>query len=140
MFVFIGNGRSVSSPVYIDDLINGILLATENGRNGQIYILGGEKPVTKQELINAIADRLGIGHSKIKIPRWFGWLSALGVEYLGRIFHFEPILTRTRVSMMADNFGYSIQKAKKELGYKPQTGLRNGIAKTVTYYLENGLL
>ncbi len=59
---------------------------------------------------------------------------------LGRLLRFEPILTRSRVMMMADNFGYSIAKARDELGYAPQTDLREGIAMTVRSYREAGLL
>jgi nucleoside-diphosphate-sugar epimerase len=59
---------------------------------------------------------------------------------LGRALRFEPILTRSRVMMMADNFGYTIAKARKELGYAPQTSLADGIAATVRSYREAGLL
>jgi nucleoside-diphosphate-sugar epimerase len=42
--------------------------------------------------------------------------------------------------MMADNFGYSIAKAREELGYAPRIGLREGIETTVRSYAEAGLL
>ena len=53
---------------------------------------------------------------------------------------FEPILTRSRVMMMADNFGYSIEKARAELGYEPRTGLDEGIRRTVASYRSDGLV
>ena len=42
--------------------------------------------------------------------------------------------------MMADNFGYTIAKARDELGYAPATGLDEGIAATVRHYVETGKL
>ena len=42
--------------------------------------------------------------------------------------------------MMGDNFGYSIHKAREELGYAPMTGLGRGIRLTVDGYVEQGLL
>ena len=55
-------------------------------------------------------------------------------------FGFEPILTRSRIMMMADNFGYSIDKARKELGYEPEHDLREGIGLTVSDYRRTGKL
>jgi len=139
-YTFIGNGQSVNHPVYIDDLVVGILHAVVKGRAGEVYIIGGERPVTKKELVYTIADALGVKRPKTKIPCSFALLASLILEFLGRTFHFEPILTRTRVRMMTDNFGYSIQKAKTELDYKPETDLQDGIAKTVKNYIEKCLL
>jgi len=139
-YVFIGGGESVNHPVFIDDLVRGILLAIERGRVGEVYIVGGERPVTKRELVFAIADALGARRPRINIPRWFASISAWTLELAGHLLRFEPILTRSRVMMMADNFGYSIAKARDELGYAPQTDLRRGIELTVRSYVEAGEL
>jgi nucleoside-diphosphate-sugar epimerase len=139
-YVFIGGGESVNHPVFVDDVIRGILLAIERGRVGEVYIVGGERPVTKREFVWAIADALGAKRPGWSIPKWFAVITAWKLELLGRIFRFEPILTRSRVMMMADNFGYSIAKAREELGYAPRVGLREGIEATVRSYAEAGLL
>lgn len=139
-FAFIGDGMSVNHPVFIDDLINGIFLALEKGKNRQIYIIGGERPVTKKELVHTIADTLGVKRPGIYIPRWIADLAAPLLEMTGRIIGFEPVLTKSRVMMMGDNFGYSIKKAQSELGYNPIVSLKDGIEKTVRYYLEKGLI
>ena len=112
----------------------------DRGRVGEIYIIGGERPVTKRELVDTIADTLGVKRPGIRIPRWVAAIAAWKLEVLGRLLRFEPILTRSRVMMMADNFGYSIAKARNELGYVPQTDLDEGIAATVRSYREAGLL
>ena len=139
-FVFIRRGESVNTPVYIDDVIDGILLALAKGRAGEVYIIGGERSVTKQEMACTIADALDVPRPSMGIPRWLAWSSAIGLEGLGRLFGFEPILTRSRVRIMADNYGYTIEKAMKELGYKPKTGYKDGIARTVRDYSARGLL
>lgn len=139
-YAFISGGHSVNHPVYIDDLIRGVRLAYDHGRPGEIYIVGGNRPVTKRELVNAIADRLGVRRPWISIPRWVAEIAAFKLELLARVHAFEPILTRSRVMMMADNFGYSIDKARRELGYEPQVELEEGIARTVEAYREAGAL
>jgi nucleoside-diphosphate-sugar epimerase len=139
-YVFIGDGESVNHPVFIDDLIAGLMLAIERGRPGEVYIVGGERPVTKRELVNTIADALGVPHPRRGIPVGLARVAAAALELAGRTFGFEPILSRSRVMMMADDFGYSIAKARRELGYEPSTGLPEGIAATVESYRREGRL
>lgn len=139
-YAFIGDGESVNHPLYIDDLLCGILLAAERGRPGEVYIIGGPRPVTKRELAHTIADALGVRRPSLRIPRALAAAAAPLLEAAGRALGFEPILTRSRVMMMADNFGYSIDKARRELGYEPRTDLREGIAQTIHSYVESGRL
>lgn len=139
-YVFIAGGESVNHPVFVDDVIRGILLAIERGRVGEVYIIGGERPVTKREFVWSIADALGVQRPGWSVPKWFAVIAAWKLEILGWLLRFEPILTRSRVMMMADNFGYSIAKAREELGYAPRVGLREGIETTVRSYAEAGLL
>jgi nucleoside-diphosphate-sugar epimerase len=137
---FIGGGESVNHPVFVDDLVDGIRLAIERGRVGETYIIGGERPVTKREFAFAIADALGVKRPALNLPRWLADLAAWKLELLGRVLGYEPVLTRSRVMIMADNFGYSIAKARAELGYAPRTALEEGVARTVRAYVEAGLL
>lgn len=138
--VFIGNSKTVNTPVYIDDLVSGILLLMSRGRNAEVYIIGGPSVVTKEELVYTIADELGAKRPRLRIPRMAATLTSAGCELFGRTFHFEPVVTHSRVSLMADNFGYSSHKAEKELGYKPTTTLREGVAAVIKDYKERGWL
>jgi dihydroflavonol-4-reductase len=137
---FVGGGESVNHPVYIDDLIAGILLGLQRGRVGEVYILGGERPVSKKEMAYTIADVLGVKRPAFDLPRWAASFAAIVLEAAGRVLRFEPVLTTSRVMMLADNFGYSIRKAREELGYEPRTGLRPGIERTVAHYRAAGAL
>jgi nucleoside-diphosphate-sugar epimerase len=139
-YVFIGGGKSFNHPAYVDDVVRGTLLALERGRDGEVYIVGGDRPVTKRELVYTIADALEVDRPRWNVPRWLALIAAWKLELLGRLFRFEPILTRSRVMMMADDFGYSIEKARKELGYSPRTSLHDGIAATVRSYRDAELL
>ncbi|MCP3978209.1 MAG: NAD-dependent epimerase/dehydratase family protein [bacterium] len=139
-YAFVGDGLSVNHPVFIEDLVRGILLALEHASSGEVYIIGGPQPETKRDLIYAIADGLGVTRPRLRIPRGIAWPAACVLEAVGRALGFEPILTRSRVMMMADNFGYSIDKARRELGYEPRMELRPGIERTIESYRAAGLL
>ena len=139
-YALIGHGVSVNHPVYIDDLIAGILKAVNRGRDGEVYILGGERPVTKNELAQTIAAALAVNPPEMSIPPFLAHMAASVLEPAARILGFEPIVTHSRVVMAADNFGYSINKAREELGYRPAVNLQQGVAATIAYYREKGLL
>lgn len=135
-FTFIGSGESTNHPVYIDDLITGIFLLLKKRAIGEIFIIGGPHPVTKKDLIRTIAEELGVKKRFLHIPHWLAMCGAFSLCCLAKLLSSEPILTHSRVSMMVDNWGYSIKKAKEKLGYKPKFDLRFGIKKTVQSYIE----
>lgn len=139
-FAFIGTGLSTVHPVYIDDLVKGIDLALRSNQRNTSIIIGGERPVTKQELIWGIADALGVKRPKIRLPVWIGNVLARGCELSARILNVEPPLTRSRVMMLNRNWGYSIARARELLGYCPRVELSEGLAKTVAWYREHGWL
>jgi len=138
--ILINRGASVNTPVYVDDVVAGIELAMQHGRPGETYIIGGPRPVSKKELISTIADTLGVSRPHISMPRGMAALGASVLETMGKVLHFEPMLTRGKVMMMADNFGYSINKARRKLHYNPQVNLQDGIRMTVNDYIARGWL
>ena len=141
LFFFIGNGQSTVHPVYIDDLIDGIKLCANNEKAvGKLYIIGGPRPVTKEELVRVIAENLGTKTPKLRIPLWAAIMLAKIGEVLGRFFKFEPPLTYSRVNMLNKNWGLDISKARMELGYEPKIDLSEGIRRTVRWYKKNGYL
>ena len=133
-FIFIGNRNSTTHPVYIKDLINGIDLGLKSDFKQKAYIIGGEKPVTKRELLDGIADALGVSRPKIKLPITVAQAMASVCEMSATILKFNPPLTHSRVLALSRNWGYSISKARTELGYAPQVGLSEGLSKTVIWY------
>ena len=60
------------------------------------------------------------------------------LEVVCSVLPFEPPLTRSRVLMLSKNWGYSIEKARKELGYCPRVRLDDGIRRTARWYQEKG--
>ena len=140
MFVFIGNGESTNHPVYIDDLIDGIELVAKQQPKGEVYIIGGERPVTKRELIYTIADVLEVPRPRIHVPTALASLTARIFEATGKVLKFEPPLTSSRIVMMTENWGMSIEKARREVGYTPKITLLEGIRRTVGWYQRNNYL
>ncbi len=138
--VFIGDGNSTTHPVYIDDLVAGIDAALNSVVENTAVILGGERPVTKRELIWGIADVLGVKRPKIRIPVTLGNILAGCCESAAKVLYFDPPITKSRVLMMSRNWGYSIRRARELLNYCPQISLQEGLQRTVVWYREHGWL
>lgn len=138
--VFIGDGGSTTHPVYIDDLLAGIDAALKADADNTVVIVGGERPVTKRELIWGIADALGVKRPKIRIPVTLGNILAGCCETAAKVLYFDPPITYSRVLMMSRNWGYSIRRARELLNYHPRVSLEEGLSRTIAWYREHGWL
>lgn len=140
-FVILGSGSSLLHPTYIDDLIHGIHLCTNNQNAlGETFLITGDRPVTVKELAKTIAEELNVSLPKIKIPLFFANATANTIELLAKILRFEPLLTRSRVKFFTENRAFSNKKARSKLGYVPKVEFREGVKRTIRWYRENNYL
>ncbi len=140
-FFMIGKGDKLYHLTYIDDLIDGFILAgTKSNAIGQVYIIGGETPVKMKEFVNLISKSLHVPLNKVRIPIFpiltFSWFC----ERFLTPFGINPPIVPRRLDPFRKDRAFDISKAKKELGYKPKVELREGINKTIQWYKENGFL
>jgi len=140
-FLMFGNGRVNYHPVYIDNLVDAFELAaaSENG-DGQAYLIGDEKYYALNDLVTAIAASVGVELRIRHFPFWPLWSAALTCETVYKPFRADPPLFRRRVDWFRQNRAFSIQKARRELGYKPRIGLKEGLDQTANWYREQGYL
>jgi nucleoside-diphosphate-sugar epimerase len=140
-FYMFGSGESHYHPVYIDNLVDAFELAADSDKkNGECYLIADERSYSKNELVTAIAKTLGIDCKVYHLPFWPLWTAALIVELLYKPTRIDPPLFRRRVDWYMQNRAFSIDKAKRELGYKPRVGLMEGLAKTAEWYGAERLL
>ncbi|MBA4368408.1 MAG: hypothetical protein C0403_12320 [Desulfobacterium sp.] len=139
-FFYIGDGYSTNHPVYIDDLLKGLLLMIQEQPVQEVYILGGPKAVSKREWAETIAKELNVKPPWFCFPSSLAWAGAIVMETIGKWIGIEVPLTRSRVLAMSRCWGMDIQKARNDLGYDPVVRLSEGVAQTVAWYQKNGLL
>ena len=141
MFVMIGSGKVLYHMTYIDDLVDGILLCGSRPEAlGEVFTLGGERYTTLQELVDEIAGVLGKTKTGIRIP--FApvyWASVVCDKVCKKIGVSPPIYPR-RVEFFSKDRAFSIDKAKRLLGYSPKVSLRDGLARTANWYKKEGLI
>ncbi len=113
-----GRGENVRDWLYVEDHADALLLALERGQVGRSYNIGGENEVRNIDLVRMICAILD-GHRPAGAPH-------------------ERLVT-----FVTDRPGhdarYAIDPARirDELGWRPSLGLREGLERTVRWYLEN---
>jgi nucleoside-diphosphate-sugar epimerase len=140
LFLLPAHGQGLFRPIYLDDLVNGVLLAAEKDvAAGQILILGGEKGVPCEEFFGHYCRMLNKG-----APRTMSTAAAVAVAEIGRyIFTLlgKPTeLGRGAMEMLAKKTTVSNAKAHHLLGWQEEIPLAEGMRRTEIWLREQGLL
>lgn len=112
--------------VFVDDLVEGILLVHDKGRIGETYILGGEI-ATVDKLIDLVATLSGRRPPRFTLPPVFVKLAIPLGPVIAPMFKLPPNLREGIRSAQGVTYWGTHEKAMRELGYAPrdlETGLR----------------
>lgn len=140
-FIILGDGRIYYHLTYIDDLIEGFrLCATVPGAAGRTYILAGGEVTTLNELTALIADEAGVPPPGLHLPVWPFWAAGAACEAICSPLGIEPPIYRRRVDFFTKSRAFDITRARAELGYDPEVGLREGARRTLAWYRDAGWL
>jgi dTDP-glucose 4,6-dehydratase len=104
-----GEGKNVRDWLYVIDHCSAIDLIVHNGKEGEIYNIGGHNERTNLQVVQTIVDILGQG---------------------------EITFVKDRAG---HDLRYAIDPAKihNELGWYPETRFEDGLKKTIQWYLDN---
>jgi dihydroflavonol-4-reductase len=138
-FPMLGTGEIYYHLTYIDDLVEGFVLCGEHpAAANRTYILAGGEVTTLNELVRLAADVAGVKPPRIHLPVWPVWIAAAMCEAICAPFGIEPPLYRRRVDFYTKSRAFDISRARRELGYAPRVGLREGISRTLAWGREHG--
>jgi nucleoside-diphosphate-sugar epimerase len=146
---YAGYGDRALNTIYIGNLVEAALLAMEKGGVGQIYNLTDGERVSKQRFIDGVADGMGLPRPTALVPPWLARI--LTPLWAARIMATvqenrarrcgatkAPELTQAKVKFIVLNLDFSIEKAKRELGYAPRFSFEQGLAETIAWYKRPG--
>lgn len=140
-FVLFGKGDVNFGLVYIDDLVDGIILCGDRAEAlGETFILSGPESMPLREMVHTIAAIL-----EVDPPRWRFPVSPLLVaaalcEAICVPLGIEPPLHRRRAHVFVKNREFTHAKATRLLDYRPGVGAEEGLRRTAAWYLKKGLL
>ena len=106
-----GNGSNVRDWLYVQDHCKAIDLIIHNGKIGEVYNIGGHNEMKNIDIVKIICQELGKPESLI--------------TYI--------------TDRKGHDMRYAIDPAKiyNELGWLPETKFKDGIKKTIKWYLDN---
>ena len=140
-FPTLGRGEIYYHLTYIDDLVAGLRLCGEHpAAANRTYILAGGDVTTLNELTTLIAASAGVKPQRLHLPAWPFWIAGAICEAICVPLGVEPPIYRRRVDFFTKSRAFDIARARREIGYAPKVGLKEGIDRTLTWYREHGWL
>ena len=139
-FVLPAMGRGIFSPVYVENLLDGVVLAAASPQAaGQVFTLSDGVAVTCRALFAhyyRMLDRRG----PLCLPTPVVVALARGASASARVRHRETEVNATTVRYFTRTGTYSIEKARRVLGYEPAIDLTEGMARTEAWLREQELI
>lgn len=132
-FRWIGSGRQLTSTTNVANVVEGLLLAADGGRGGEVYFVTDGEPVEFRSFIAALLHTQGLDAGDRSVPRWLAESIAWSGEWIWRIFKLSgaPPLTRALVHTLGDEITINDRKARVELGYAGTVSRVAGLAAMV---------
>lgn len=139
-FALPAGGRGVFSPVYVDDLVDGVLRAARHpGAAGQVFTLAGPEAMPTAEFFGHYARMLGVPEPRT-LPTPVLAAVATVVGAIERSRGADSETTASAARYLARTGTYSIEKARGVLGYAPAVDLEEGMRRTEAWLRAEGLL
>jgi nucleoside-diphosphate-sugar epimerase len=140
-FIYCGGGAQQLDNTYVGNIAHAVLLALtqESGvDSGAIFNITDARLVTRREFVAAVARELGLPEPRVTVPRPVLLAMTKVYEPVGRLLTGAPALSMARYKFVALNLAFSIDKARRVLGYAPPTDFRDGIKLALTGLRDRG--
>lgn len=129
-----GNGHSIGNYVFIEDVVDGHILAMEKAKPGERYLLGGEN-FSFRDFFLLIDQLTGTRHWLFPFPLSVMLLISKLDLFLAESTGRQPLITPPFVRKYHKHWLLSSDKAETELGYTI-TPLVTGLQKTIKWLKE----
>jgi len=139
----VGSGDNLRSMAYLDNLCRGLLLAaTVERANGQTYWIADERPYSMTEIVDTVERLLeqefGVrcAHKRFRLPGFVSEVALFADKTLQSLGLYNQKIHV--LSEMNKTIACSVAKAARELGYKPDVALEEGMRRSLQWCFEHG--
>ena len=137
----VGDGENRRSMAYVGNLAEGLLLAAAApGASGRVYWIADERPYTMREIIDTVERLLETEfgqkcrHTRLRLPGAASELADAAARVLqGAGLYHQKIHV---LSEMNKTIACSVERAKRELGYRPAVALEEGMRRSLRWIFE----
>ncbi len=139
-FLLPERGRGIFSPIYVDNLVDGLeAVASNEAASGQVFVLGDGVGVPTAEFFGHYARMLGRGPLRSLPTPLAEGVAGLAGAVLGALGRETEVSAET-MRMLARRGTYSIEKARRVLGFEPKIDLAEGMQRTQRWLADRGML
>ncbi len=134
-----GRGARALNTIFVGNLVQAVFLAVEREQAvGQVYNLTDDEFVSKRRFVEAVADAMNLPRPWRTPPLWLAYAVTWCAETLAHLRGAKeaPLFNFTRLKFLGLNLEFSIEKAKRELGYQPRVSFAEAMAETMAWYKE----
>jgi nucleoside-diphosphate-sugar epimerase len=142
-FPLMGRGENRRSMAYVDSLAYGILLAAQAPIAARrMYWIADERPYPMREIIDTVRAvlrddfNMRVKPTTIRMPGFVADAARIAdsaLQSIGRYNQEIHVLSEMNLTIAC-----TVNRAKRELGYKPLVSLREGMRRSVSWLLEHG--
>lgn len=128
------------SLIYVEDLAEACVMASEARAEGTYFVCHPELTCW-EEVGRVVATRFRRKAVPIYLPFPLGYTISLFAEFVGRITKRPPLLSREKVREMASPYWIcDPSRAERHFGFRAKVGLREGMERTIGWYINKGWL
>jgi nucleoside-diphosphate-sugar epimerase len=133
-------GRGQIGPVYVDNLVDGVSLAAASDKAvGEIFTIADGITVDIGDFFGHYSRMLGKPPPRTvptRVARTIAMAGGRVEKALGR----DTEMSAGSIDYLAKRGGYSIEKARRVLGYEPKVGLEEGMRRCEEWLRAEGML
>lgn len=133
----VGNGKNLVDLTYVENVVQAIQLAIEKPFATGVYTITNDEHVPLWTVIRTVLERLGVSTHLRRVSPTLALALATLMEWRAALTDVEPLLTRYSVALLYCNQTYDISAAKRDLGYRPQVSVAEGIERTLAAYVSD---
>jgi nucleoside-diphosphate-sugar epimerase len=138
--ILIDGGRHLCKPVYIDNLIDGLILCAKvDTAVGQAINLTEGVFISWREFFGAYGRMVGID-SFPSVPFALAWLIGLLSEVAAKIRGKDANVSRRAIKALRSSNSFSNRKARTLLGWEPKIDFTEGMRRTETWFRTEGYI
>lgn len=133
VFPKVGRGENLTPLVYVEDVVNAVMIILQYGDIGETYIIASECSIKMDKLHDLIMKYLDAKAPYIYVPAWIALAGAKCMEWCCLVLKKEPIVTYQNIKSTVTDRTFDISKIVR-LGYSQKISFKDGICNTVNWY------
>jgi nucleoside-diphosphate-sugar epimerase len=138
-FAYFGSGEQALNCIYVKNLVLALFLAAESpSAVGEVFNVTDGPRVSKKQFVSQVAQLAGLKPPRRRIPLWLAWTLAILMERRAKRLKLTtpPLVNKARYKFLGLNLDFSIEKARRILGYEPPFTTEQGLVASMEEFLK----